>query len=73
MVLSLKVKFDAVECFYHFKNMAENIFSTKVKYFQSDGALELTHGVFKTFLDDCGIVSRISCPQTPEQNGVSRT
>lgn len=67
----LKAKSDAVECFRHFKNMAENILSTKVKYFQSDGALELTRGVFKTFLDDCGIVSRISCPHTPEQNGVA--
>ena len=48
----------------------ENLLSTKIKYFQSDGALELTKGAFKFVLVDCGIIPRISCPHTQQQNGI---
>uniref|UniRef100_A0A2N9FCJ3 GAG-pre-integrase domain-containing protein n=1 Tax=Fagus sylvatica TaxID=28930 RepID=A0A2N9FCJ3_FAGSY len=41
----MKVKSDSVACFIHFKRMMENLLSTKIKYFQSDGALELTKGL----------------------------
>ena len=70
-IYPLLAKSNALECFRHFKLMAENIFSTTIKYFQSDGALEPTRGVFQNFLVECGIVSRISCPHTPEQNGIA--
>ena len=67
----MKVKSDSVACFIHFKRMMENLLSTKIKYFQSDGALELTKGEFKSVLDDYGIIPRISCPHTQQQNGIS--
>lgn len=49
--------------------MAENSFS-KINYFQRDGAYECTKGEFKAVLNYCGIISRISCPHTTEQNGL---
>lgn len=67
----MKVKSDSVTCFLHFKKMVENLFSTKIKYFQSDGAMELIKGRFKSVLDDCGIVPRTSCPHTQQQNGIA--
>lgn len=67
----MKVKSDSVTCFLHFKKMVENLFSTKIKYFQSDGAMELIKGRFKLVLDDCGIVPRTSCPHTQQQNGIA--
>lgn len=47
--------------------MAENSFS-KINYSQRDGAYECTKGEFKAVLNSCGIISRISCPHTAEQN-----
>uniref|UniRef100_A0A2N9IIX6 Integrase catalytic domain-containing protein n=1 Tax=Fagus sylvatica TaxID=28930 RepID=A0A2N9IIX6_FAGSY len=66
----IKLKSDSVACFLHFKKMMENLLSTKIKYFQSDGALELTKGAFKYVLVDCGIIPQISCPHTQQQNGI---
>ena len=51
--------------------MAENLCSLRVKYFQSDGALELTQGPLADYLNEYGIISRVSCPHTAEQNGVA--
>ncbi|KAJ9566142.1 hypothetical protein OSB04_002108 [Centaurea solstitialis] len=39
--------------------------------FLCDGALELTQGQMGTFLSNSGIIPRISCPYTPEQNGLA--
>lgn len=61
----------ALESFKHFKNHSENLFSTTIKYFQCDGAPELTQGQMRQFLSDSGITYRISCPYTPQQNGVA--
>lgn len=57
--------------FQHFKKFNENLFSTKIKYFQSDNASELVKGKIKTVLDDSGIALCASCPNTPQQNGVA--
>lgn len=64
-------KSGSVTYFHYFKAMAENLFRATIKYFQIDGALDLTKGNFKKVLDEYGIVSRVSCPHTPEQNGVA--
>jgi hypothetical protein len=66
MLYPVRAKSETINCFRHFKTMSENVLSAKIKYFQSDGALELTRGPFKHFLDECGIISRVSCPHTPE-------
>lgn len=60
----------AIDCFRHFKASSENLLSTKIKFFQCDGAPELTQGPMGKFLFECGITYRISCPYTPQQNRV---
>lgn len=61
----------AYESFRHFKSHVENLFSTKIKQFQCDGAPELVKGSLRQYLDESGISLRISCPYTPQQNGVT--
>lgn len=50
--------------------MIENQFSAKIKVFRSDGRGEYTSTEFKTYLLQHGIVHHLSCPYTPQQNGL---
>ncbi|KAJ0787642.1 putative RNA-directed DNA polymerase [Helianthus annuus] len=61
----------AIDSFRHFKPLVENLFSCTIKYLQCDGAPELIHGPMAKFLSDSGVGYRISCPYTPQQNGVA--
>lgn len=61
----IKFKSDVFSCFMKFKCYAENLLSTKIKFFQSDGGGEYTSNQFKDFLQKNGIGHRISCPHTP--------
>jgi transposase InsO family protein len=56
--------------FMVFKKMVENLFSRTIKIIQSDGGGEFTSKSFTAFLQHHGIVHHISCPHTPQQNGV---
>lgn len=47
-----------------------NHYQAHVQFFQSDGGGEYTSKVFTKFLASKGIVHHISCPYTPQQNGV---
>jgi hypothetical protein len=67
----LHSKSDAYIAFVKFKCFAENQFSTKIKNFQSDGGGEFTSHQFKKFLETNGIMHRISCPYTSQQNGIA--
>lgn len=49
----------------------ETQFDSKIKEFQSDGGGEFVNNQMKQFLQENGIVHRISCPHTPEQNGLA--
>ena len=65
----LKHKSDVYHVFKQFKAMTENQFSSKIKSIQSDWGEEfqgLSH-----FLKECGIIHRVSCPHTPQQNGLA--
>ena len=44
--------------------------SLKIKTFRSDGEGEFTSNEFKSYLANHGISHQISCPHTPQQNGV---
>lgn len=58
----------ALNCFIHFKTMIENQLGTKIKSLQTDGGKEYV--AFSQFLINTnGIVHRVSCPYTHEQNG----
>lgn len=45
-------------------------FSTKIKIFERDGGGEFQSHEFISHLEQCGIMRQISCPHTPEHNGV---
>lgn len=62
----LKAKSEIYNAFIHFKNLAENQFNTKIKVVQSDWVGEFRN-LCKLFTD-LGIMHRVSCPHTPEQN-----
>ncbi|OMO89784.1 Integrase, catalytic core [Corchorus capsularis] len=67
----LHCKSDALSCFSHFKRMVENALSARIKILQSDGGGEYTGKLFSILLDSNGITHQLSCPHTPQQNGVA--
>jgi len=64
-------KSEVYGCFVKFKLLAENLFSTKIKQFQSDNGGEYTSNQFKHFLSQKGILHSLTCPHTSQQNGVA--
>ena len=67
----LKNKSSFFKTFVSFQRMVENQFNSKIKIFQCDGGGEFELKEFITHLDNHGIVKNISCPGTPEQNGIA--
>ncbi|PKU81649.1 Retrovirus-related Pol polyprotein from transposon TNT 1-94 [Dendrobium catenatum] len=62
------------ETFTKFKNFCHLVttqFNLTPKALRSDGGGEFTSTDFKSFLAQQGILHQISCPHTPEQNGVA--
>lgn len=57
--------------FITFQKLVENQLNTNIKVFQSDGGGEFTSNQLKKHLMDSDIQHRISCPYTPQQNGVA--
>ena len=70
-IFPLKSKSDFCDVFMVFQKQVENQFSKKIKVFQSDGGGEFISTRFKTHLQGHGIQHLISCPSTPEQNGIA--
>ena len=66
----LNSKSEVFTKFVQFKAMGETQFSTKIKTFRFDGGGEYTSNAFKTYLSQQGIVHQVSCPYTPQQNGL---
>ena len=67
----LKKKSSFFKTFVSLQRMVENQFNSKIKNFQCDGGGEFELTEFITHLDNHGIVKHISCPSTPEQNGIA--
>jgi hypothetical protein len=51
--------------------MVERQFDQKILIFQSDGGGEYSAGAFINHLRQLGIIHHMSCPKTPEQNGMA--
>ncbi|KAG8492104.1 hypothetical protein CXB51_015700 [Gossypium anomalum] len=68
-VYLLKRKSQAVDCFVQFQQMVHTQFGKRIKKFQSDWGSEFR--AFAPILARHGILHRISCPHTSEQNGVA--
>ncbi|KAM1541869.1 hypothetical protein ACFX15_011235 [Malus domestica] len=70
-IFPLVNKSEAVSAFIKFHAFVSNQFNTAIKCLQTDGGGEYMSKVFGDFLESKGIVHRISCPYTPQQNGIS--
>ncbi|XP_016647521.1 PREDICTED: uncharacterized protein LOC107880499 [Prunus mume] len=64
-------KSDVFGVFKKFYAMLTNQYDAKVKTFQTDGRGEFTSTLFTAFLDSKGIAHHLSCPHTPQQNGLA--
>ena len=67
----IQFKSQVFDVFLEFKPLVENMFDRRIKTIQSDGGGEYTSNRFKKMLIQNGISHRISCPPTPEQNGLA--
>ncbi|KAG8501579.1 hypothetical protein CXB51_003840 [Gossypium anomalum] len=65
----IRQKSQAIECFSQFQKMVFTQFGKHIKQFQSDWGGEFR--AFSSVLANQGILHRVSCPYTSEQNGVA--
>ncbi|BBH09514.1 hypothetical protein Prudu_022027 [Prunus dulcis] len=59
------------EIFLKFYAFISTQFGAHLQYFQSDGGGEFNSSQFASFLDSKGIIHQLSCPSTPQQNGLA--
>ncbi|KAI3751877.1 hypothetical protein L2E82_22968 [Cichorium intybus] len=67
----IKHKSDTFEKFKEFKNEVENQLGRKIKMLRSDRGGEYLSIEFLDYLKECGIVSQLTPPRTPQLNGVA--
>uniref|UniRef100_A0A2N9HVI9 Integrase catalytic domain-containing protein n=1 Tax=Fagus sylvatica TaxID=28930 RepID=A0A2N9HVI9_FAGSY len=70
-VYLLKHKSDTFKVFTQFQAMVNTQFSLPIKILRSDCGGEFTSTAFTQFCHDKGILHHLSCPHTPQQNGVA--
>ncbi|PKU77483.1 Retrovirus-related Pol polyprotein from transposon TNT 1-94 [Dendrobium catenatum] len=70
-VYPLHHKSDVFSKFIHFQRMVEKQFQTSIKILRTDGGGEYVNNHFKSHLTHHGIQHQITCPYTPQQNGVA--
>lgn len=70
-IYPMRRKSEVLTHFQTFLTMIKNIFNASVKYFQSDGGTEYVNHDFSHLCRTLGIQHRISCPHTPQQNGLA--
>ncbi|KAA0040448.1 gag/pol protein [Cucumis melo var. makuwa] len=70
-VYLMQHKSEALEKFKEYKTEVENALSKTIKTFLSDRGGEYMDLKFQNYLMECRIVSQLSAPGTPQQNGVS--
>lgn len=67
----LKGKSDFFSVFLIFQQLVETQLQSKVSMFQCDRGGEFTSNSFINHLAKCGIKQLLSCPYTPQQNGLA--
>ena len=70
-VFLMRHKSETFDKFKEFKNEVENQLNKKIKVLRSDRGGEYLSTEFTSYLRDCGIVSQLTPPGTPQWNGVS--
>ena len=68
----MKRKSEAFEKFKEFRAEVENQLGKHIKAIRSDRGGEYLLGDFKDYLTKNGIVSQLTAPGTPQQNGVAK-
>ncbi|KAG8482959.1 hypothetical protein CXB51_022006 [Gossypium anomalum] len=71
-VYLMRHKFEALEKFKEFKNEVQNQLGKTIKTLRSDQGGEYLSLEFDDLLKECGIVSQLTPPGTPQWNGVSK-
>ena len=66
----LKHKSDVLSTFKHFQATVENLLSKKIKILRTDCGGEYTSNAFTAHCASHGITHHLSCPHTPQQNGI---
>jgi hypothetical protein len=67
----LKHKSDTFQIFTQFQAMVNTQFSLPIKVLRTDCGGEFTSNAFNQFCANKGIIHQLSCPHTPQQNGVA--
>ena len=67
----MKHKSETFENFKEFQSEMENHLNKKIKFLRSDRGSEYFSYEFGLHLKQCGIVSQLTPPRTPQRNGVS--
>ena len=70
-VYLMRHKSEAFDKFREYKTEAEKQLGVHIKQLRSDRGGEYLSGEFKSYLAQEGIISQLSSPGTPQQNGVS--
>ncbi|KAJ9556764.1 hypothetical protein OSB04_011378 [Centaurea solstitialis] len=70
-VYLMKHKSESFETFREYQNEVQNQLDRKIKFLRSDRGGEYLSQEFGNHLMECGIVSQLTPPYTPQMNGVS--
>ncbi|KAJ9535999.1 hypothetical protein OSB04_un000841 [Centaurea solstitialis] len=70
-VYLIRYKSEAFEKFKEFQSEVQNQLDRKIKFLRSDRGGEYLSLEFDSHLRECGIVSQLTPPYTPQMNGVS--
>ena len=67
----MKEKSEVINKFQQFKEAMEKKVGRKVQCLRTDNGGEYTSAEFSQYLQDCKIRRQLTCPNTPQQNGVA--
>ncbi|WP_330945523.1 DDE-type integrase/transposase/recombinase, partial [Streptococcus anginosus] len=67
----MKHKNEVTAIFIAFIPIITNLLNRKIKILRTDGGTEYTNHQFINLLNTNGITHQMSCPYTPQQNGVA--
>lgn len=70
-VYFLNHKSEALSTFIHFKEHVEKEFGLNIKCLRTDNGGEYMSDAFFTYCEEHGIQRQMTCPDTPQQNGVA--
>ncbi|KAF3773206.1 Retrovirus-related Pol polyprotein from transposon TNT 1-94 [Nymphaea thermarum] len=70
-IFMLTKKSETFSCFQNFHKIIEKQLEHKIKVFHSDCGGEFMSTEFSMYLASHGIQRRLSCPYTPQQNGIA--